>query len=152
MRSSTHLTKFDATLDMVISDTPNGPIVMELKIICPTHHPTGVTTAMLRSITASDLQRRQSKTDLDQLALYIGQLIPPKWTKGSRNTLSGKDLSQLASLYESALQAGAPPTKTIQEWLGSSRPTASRAIKQARDLGLLGQPSKKGLPGNNKPS
>jgi CRP-like cAMP-binding protein len=152
MRSDTYLTKIDATLDMVISDTPNGSIVVELKIICPPGHPTGVTTAMLRSITASDLQRQQSETDLDQLALYIGELRPPQWAKGSRNSLSAKDLTQLASLYEYALQVGAHPTKTIQEWLGSSRPTASRAIKQARDLGLLGQPSKKGLPGNNKPS
>jgi hypothetical protein len=58
-------------------------------------------------------------------------------------------------LYERALREGAPPTKTIQEWMGCSKPTASRAVKQARDAGFLGQPSKKGLPStpqNNRPS
>jgi Mn-dependent DtxR family transcriptional regulator len=69
--------------------------------------------------------------------------------------LSDADIRTLATLYERALRDGAPPTKTIQEWMGCSKPTASSAVKEARDQGFLGQPSMKELPStpqNNWPS
>lgn len=135
-----------AVLDIVVNDTPDGPFVLELTIVCPPGHPTGVTTAMLRGITATDLARVPVRSRQSQLDTYLASLPPTKWQAGSRNSLGADQLKILATIYERALKAGAGPTKTIQEWLGCSRPTASRAIKQARDLGLLDAPARKGLP------
>ena len=139
-----------ATLDLIVKDTPNGPFVAEFKITCPPGHPTGVTTAMLRGITAPDLSRTQDPSRRTQLEIYLSNIPPAKWKTGTRNTLSGDQLKLLAKIYEEALKAGAAPTKTVQEWLGCSRPTASRAIKQARDLGLLASPARKGLPATSR--
>jgi hypothetical protein len=135
-----------ATLEVVTTRTPQGNICLELKIVCPKDHPTGVTTALLRNLTASDLQRKGRPTQHVAIDNFLSTLNSPKWSKGSRNTLSDKDLCTLAALYERSLREGAPPTKTIQEWMGCSKPTASRAVKQARDAGFLGKPTKKGLP------
>jgi hypothetical protein len=144
-----------ATFVVVTTQTTQGSICLELKINCPADHPTGITTALIRNITAKDLQRKGRPTPHVAVESFLSTLTPPKWTKGSRNTLSDADLRTLAMLYERALRDGAPPTKTIQEWMGCSKPTASRAVKQARDAGFLGQPSKKGLPStphNNRQS
>jgi len=139
-----------ATLEVVTARTTRGNICLELKIVCPKDHPTGITTALLRNLTASDLQRKGRPTQHVAIDNFLSTLNSPKWSKGSRNTLSDKDLRTLAALYERSLREGAPPTKTIQEWMGCSKPTASRAVKQARDAGFLGQPSKKGLPSTPK--
>jgi hypothetical protein len=135
-----------ATFDVVTTHTTQGSICLELKINCPPDHPTGITTALIRNITASDLQRTGRPTQHVAVDSFLSTLSSPKWSKGSRNTLSDADLRTLAMLYERALRDGAPPTKTIQEWMGCSKPTASRAVRQARDAGFLGKPSKKGLP------
>lgn len=145
-RSTRKLDKHGATLDIVIEDTPTGVMCIELKIVCPPDHPTGVTTALIRRINAVDLHRTTRTTQHVHLDAFKATLQPPQWVKGTRNNLSKNDLKTLAVLYERALRDGAPPTKTIQEWMGCSKPTASRAVKQARDLGLLGDPRKKGLP------
>ena len=71
------------------------------------------------------------------------------WQPGSRTILGNEELKLVANVYINALQAGDAPTKAVQEWAISSRPTASRWIKQARTLGLIGTPTKPGLPGNN---
>ena len=139
-----------AALSLVVHTTANGPQVTELKITCPSGHPTGVTTAMLRGITASDLARAPSASRQDQLEAYLASLPPAKWQPGSRNNLAKDQLKILAEIYSQALSAGAGPTKTIQEWLGCSRPTASRAVKLARDLGLLDPPARKGLPAKSR--
>jgi hypothetical protein len=150
--SSRPLDEHGATFDVVTTHTTQGSICLQLKINCPPDHPTGITTALIRNITATDLQRKGRPTQHVAIESFVSTLNPPKWSKGSRNTLGDRDLRILAELYERALRDGAPPTKTIQEWMGCSKPTASRAVKQARDAGFLGQPSKKGLPSTPKNS
>jgi hypothetical protein len=139
-----------AKMDFVVKNTPNGSRVVELKIICPSRHPTGVTTAMLRGITAGDLARTPTPSQQDELQRYVSALPTSKWVEGSRNSLSTEELKLLAVIYVEVLRLGGAPTKTIQDWLGCSRPTASRAIKQARDLGFLESPSRKGLPARSR--
>jgi hypothetical protein len=148
--SARPLDEFGATFQVVTTPTAQGNICLELKVVCPQDHPTGITTALIRSITATDLQRKGRPTQHVAIDEYLSTLTSPKWSKGSRNSLNDNDLRTLATLYEFALREGAPPTKTIQEWMGCSKPTASRAVKQARDAGLLGDPSKKGLPSTPK--
>jgi hypothetical protein len=120
---------------------PNGVITIELKIVCSAQHPTGITTSMLRSITSQDLRGPKQQKPVSK---------PLSWQPGSRTILSNEELKLVANVYINALQAGDAPTKAVQEWAISSRPTASRWIKQARTLGLIGTPTKQGLPGNNK--
>jgi hypothetical protein len=139
-----------AKLDFVLTDTPNGPRVFELKITCPTNHPTGVTTAMLRAISATDLDRAPTKNRRTQLERYLASVPSAKWVPNQRGSLDDQQLKLLADIYQHALKLGVPPTKTIEEWLGCSRPTASRAIKQARDLGMLDAPSRRGLPAKSR--
>ena len=126
---------------------PNGVITIELKIVCSAQHPTGITTSMLRSITSQDLRGpKEPKRKSDHVRTSSK---PLSWQPGSRTILSNEELKLVANVYINALQAGDAPTKAVQEWAISSRPTASRWIKQARTLGLIGTPTKPGLPGNN---
>ena len=128
-------------------DGPNGSITIELKIVCSAQHPTGITTSMLRSITSRDLRTPKEpkrKSGHDQASSK-----PLSWQPGSRTILNNDELRLVANVYISALQSGDAPTKAVQEWATTSRPTASRWIKQARTLGLIGTPTKPGLPGNN---
>lgn len=141
--------KFGADLIVELDNGSNGLVALEVKLVCPPSHPTGITTSMLRAITAGDLDGiAQTKT-----GAKTGKPFRPagklSWTPGSRHPLDKGDLELVARIYVDALKAGLPPTKTIQEWAGTSRPTASRWVKQARERGLIGQPSKHGLPGNN---
>jgi hypothetical protein len=141
--------KYGADLIVELENGSNGVVALEVKLICPPSHPTGITTSMLRAITASDLDGITAS--LKPKALTRG--FTPKgelsWRPGSRTPLDKVQLELVARTYIDALKAGLPPTKTIQQWANASRPTASRWIKEARELGLIGQPTKHGLPGNN---
>jgi hypothetical protein len=139
-----------AQMKLVVRSTPNGPRVTELKITCPSKHPTGITTAMLRSINASALSRTPPPKFQTQLENFLSSMPPVKWVPGSRNNLSVEQLKTIASIYGFALKAGVGPTKVVEEWLGCSKPTASRAIKKARDLGFLADPARKGLPAKSR--
>ncbi len=137
-------------MDFVLTDTPDGPRVFDFKITCPPTHPTGVTTAMLRAISAGDLLRTPMRSGKTQLERYVASLPPSRWNANQRGSLGKDQLKTLADIYQFALKLGLPPTKAIEEWLGSSRPTASRAIKQAREFGLLGEPGRPGLPAKSR--
>jgi len=117
---------------------PNGVITIELKIVCFAQHPTGITTSMLRSITSQDLRGPKQPKPKSNHARAVSK--PLSWQPGSRTILSHEELKLVANVYINALQAGNAPTKAVQEWAISSRPT----------LGLIGTPTKPGLPGNNK--
>jgi len=140
-----------ARVHVISRQTPNGTIAIEVKVTCSSTHPTGITTAMLRDITAFDLRWTAGvkPTDAD---FYIAQHVPQSsvWTKGSRQLLDKEQLKLVAQIYATALRDGMAPTKVIQTWAGSSRPTASRWIYEARQLGLIGKPVKRGLAGNNQ--
>lgn len=139
-----------AELHATRTSTPNGTITIELKIRCRGDHPTGVTTAMVRSITNADLTGVTARQK-DQLFDVIIPNDPPspKWNSTRRHTPTTGELERVARLYIRALEANLPPTKTVQTWLGLSRTATDRWIRQARDRGFLGSPTKPGLPGNN---
>ena len=141
--------KFGADLIVNLENGANGVIALEVKLVCPPSHPTGITTSMLRAITAGDLDGITGTNTAAKKSMPFRPTGELSWAPGTRQTLDKGDLELVARIYVEALKAGLPPTKTIQEWAGTSRPTASRWVKQARERGLIGQPSKHGLPGNN---
>jgi len=151
MVDNKQLDEHGAMVHVTTSQTPNGRIAIEVKVTCTSTHPTGITTAMLRDITASDLRGTAGvkPTDAD---IYVAQHVPQSsvWSKGSRQLLDKGQLKLVAQIYATALRDGMAPTKVIQTWAGSSRPTASRWIHEARQLGLIGKPVKRGLAGNNQ--
>lgn len=135
--------------DIVMRDTPNGRIVVAFKITCSDQHSTGITTKMLRRITAADLRRAAQPTD-KQLDHFLDTKFPAStWHQGSRNFTNKQFLRDVAEIYVQALKTSLPPTKAIQRWSGASRPTASLWVRKARDLGFIGQPTKPGQAGNN---
>lgn len=147
--TSRKLDRHDALLIVSTRDTPNGVIAIELKVTCPSNHPTGVTTALLRLITAADLHGTAKKPISDMKSFLRSQRRKSEWEtrKGTQGDL--ELLSGVVELYLAALREGLPPTKAVQLWSGASRPTASRWVRQARNLGFIGQPTKPGQAGNN---
>ena len=148
--ASRKLDRHDAVLTVSTRGTPNGVIAIELKVTCPPNHPTGVTTALLRLITAADLHGTTKKPPVDMKSFLRSQTTKPSWQARQGPQSDLKLLSAVAELYVAALREGLPPTKAVQLWSGASRPTASRWVRQARDLGLIGKPTKPGRPGDNK--
>lgn len=148
--ASRKLDRHDAVLTISTRGTPNGVIAIELKVTCPPNHPTGVTTALLRLITAADLHGTTKKPPVDMKSFLRSQTTRPSWQARQGPQSDLKLLSAVAELYVAALREGLPPTKAVQLWSGASRPTASRWVRQARDLGLIGKPTKPGRPGDNK--
>jgi hypothetical protein len=148
--TSRNLDRHDAILRVKTTSSRNGVVAIELKVVCPPGHPTGITTAMLRLITADDLDggRKPSKGSLKRLVR--DQSTPSGWEPRQLPAGDAKHLQAVAQLYLAALKKGVHPTKTIQEWAGASRPTASRWVRQARDRGLIGEPTKPGQPGDNR--
>jgi hypothetical protein len=148
--TSRNLDRHDAVLTVSTRGTPNGVIALELKVTCPPNHPTGVTTALLRLVTAADLHGTAKKPVVEMESFLRRQAPKPSWH--ARQGLQGDEklLLAVAGLYLAALRAGLPPTKAIQLWSGASRPTASRWVRQARDRGLIGRPTKPGRPGDNR--
>ena len=145
-----NLDRYDAVLTVSTRGTPNGVVALELKVTCPANHPTGITTALLRLITASDLHGTTKKSPVDMKSFLRSQTTKPSWKARQAPQGDLKLLSAVAGLYLAALREGLPPTKAIQLWAGASRPTASRWVRQARDLGLIGKPTKPGRPGDNR--
>jgi len=148
--TSRKLDRYDAVLTVSTRGTPNGVIAIELKVTCPPNHPTGVTTALLRLISAADLHGTTKKPPVDMKSFLRSQTTKPSWQARQGLQSDLKLLSAVAELYLAALREGLPPTKAIQLWSGASRPTASRWVRQARDLGLIGKPTKPGRPGDNR--
>jgi hypothetical protein len=148
--ASRKLDHHDAVLTVSTRGTPNGVIAIELKVTCPPNHPTGVTTALLRLITAADLHGTTKKPPVDIESFLRSQTTKPSWQARQRLQSDEKLLSAVAELYLAALREGLPPTKAVQQWSGASRPTASRWVRQARDLGLIGKPTKPGRPGDSR--
>lgn len=126
--------------------TPDGPRVSDITFICPEDHPTGVTTAVVRSITARILGRVPLEDAISEINNFISSLPSCEWKKNARNSLSLEQYKILAAIYKESLRLGIPPTKTVNDWVGCSRPTASRLIKEAKDLGLLGPSPRRGYP------
>ncbi len=148
--TSRNLDRHDAILRVKTTSSRNGVVAIELKVVCPPGHPTGITTAMLRLITAEDLDggKKPSKGSLKRLVRE--EASPSSWGPRQLPVGDAKHLQAVAELYLAALKQGIHPTKAIQEWAGASRPTASRWVRQARDKGLIGEPTKSGQPGDNR--
>jgi hypothetical protein len=63
--------------------------------------------------------------------------------------LSEQFLESIAEAYRRAVAAGLHPLVTIAESEQVSKPTASKWVAMARERGLLGYPSRPGLPGDS---
>jgi hypothetical protein len=66
---------------------------------------------------------------------------PSYWTE--------ERLREVAHVYESAFAEGARPRLAVAKALGVSEDTASRAIRKARDSGVLGEPPGPGRAGTS---
>jgi len=141
------LDKFGAELAIRRQKTATGPRAFEIFISCPLDHPTGITTTMIQSITAQLLKGDTGP----QVSLedFVAGLPQTKWSPGRKNPMTDALLAEVASTYMKALEAQQPALKTVAAWLGSSTPTASNLIKEARRRRLIkevprpGRPSKK---------
>lgn len=61
--------------------------------------------------------------------------------------LPADHFAQVAETYRAATATGVAPRKAIEERWGVSRAAASKWIRQARERGLLGWPSRRGVAG-----
>lgn len=113
-----NLDRHDAVLTVSTRGTPNGVVALELKVTCPANHPTGITTALLRLITASDLHSTTKKPAVDMKSFLRSQTTTPSWKARQAPQGDLKLLSAVAGLYLAALREGLPPTKAIQLWSG----------------------------------
>lgn len=141
------LDKFGAFLAIRRHTTASGPRTHELTITCPMDHPTGVTTTMIQSITARLLKGDSGpQVTLEE---FVAGLPRTKWSRGRKNPMTDALIADVASTYLKALEAQQPALKAVTAWLGSSTPTASSLIKEARRRRLIkevprpGRPSKK---------
>lgn len=59
---------------------------------------------------------------------------------------------RVADVYKSALRSGEPPLRAVEQAFHVSRPAASQYVKKARLRGLLGYPTRPGVPGADAPT
>lgn len=135
----------------ISSLTSTGVKTHQITIQASTDHPTGITTTVLQQIRSSLLHPEELYLNRLSLEELLNTPLPPTYVGNTsrRKTLTEKDYFDIANFYKLALANDINPTSSVIVWLNVSRPTASRLIRKARDLGFLGSPAKIGLPGNS---
>ena len=125
--------------------TDAGVRADQLTIVCPADHPTGITTTLLQAVSASMLRGDVSSgLSTDEFVATLNQT--DLWVPGRRNTTSDELLTQIADVYMQALGAQQPPLQVVARWLGSSIPTASTLIREARRRQLIREAPRPGRP------
>lgn len=136
---------YGATLQIARRRTDAGLRADQVTIRCPKNHPTGVTVTMLQAITAS-LLRGDTKTPVS-VDKFVAGLTPTRlWVAGERNRTTDGLLGEVAEVYRKALVAQLPPLQVVAHWLGSSVPTASNLIREARRRQLIREMPRPGRP------
>lgn len=104
----------------------------------------GLNNAVLRRLPMEALRRAA--------AAYVAGQSP--WDELGREVANprGKRLpeqhfEQVAQVYRRALALGKPPLRAVEQAFHVSRPGASKYVRQARERGLLGYPTRRGVPG-----
>jgi len=125
--------------------TDAGVRADQVTIVCPPDHPTGITTTLLQAVSASMLRGDESAgLSLNE---FVATLSPTDlWLPGRRNTTTDELLTRLADVYMQALAAQQPPLQVVTRWLGSSVPTASTLIREARRRQLIKEVPRPGRP------
>ena len=125
--------------------TPTGRRADQVTVQCPQDHPTGVTVTMLQGITAAML--RADHTLSMSFDEFMAGLTPStQWSPGKRNRTTDKLLTEVAAVYTQALAAQHPPLQVVARWLGSSIPTASQFVREARRRRLITEMPRPGRP------
>lgn len=146
MTTHTHQLNDTVKVTVVTESTSLGTVTRKLIVDCSDENLVGITTATLREITSSILR---PNTHSDNTLPSIDIPLPtPDWNEKLRHSnITLDQLKVIADVYHTALRLGYyKPTKFVQIWLNTSKPTASRYVRRARDAGLIGRPIKKGLP------
>lgn len=106
-----------------------------------------ITSARLRSLPLRRLRQASSAIKRMSLVEAFGALRPPPRKPGQR--LMNGHYEAVADLYRAAIESGDAPLPAIGRRWQVSRPTASRWVRGARELGVLGWPSRPGVAGTD---
>lgn len=111
--------------------------------------PRGLNNAVLRRLPMEAIRRAA--------AAYMAGQSP--WDEFGREAANrrGKRLgtqhfAEVAEVYRRALALGKPPLRAVEQAFHVSRPGASKYVRKARLLGLLGYPTRAGVPGAEAPT
>ena len=143
------LDEHGANVEILRRRTPAGLRADQVVVSCPTDHPTGVTVTMLQAISAVMLRGDTNATESFD-SFVAGLRSTSQWIPGKRNRTSDKLLHELAAVYNKALVAQHPPLQVVARWLGSSVPTASTLIREARRRQLIKEVPRPGRPMKKK--
>lgn len=91
-------------------------------------------------VTGTELRAVRVKAIIIENAPYLGAVLQvPADIEGLRKAgmRNLETACAVADLYRLAEYTGHPPVKCVQEQFGLSRPTATRWIRHAREIGVL---------------
>ena len=111
-----------------------------------------ITTDRLRRLPLALLARQAAAIaagDEDE-AVRGHDATRDSWPQGRRRPDSHYE--EVAEVYRRALRAKLPPTKAVQDRWKVGRAMASKYVKEARERGLLGDPSRPGVAGDKPPA
>lgn len=104
-----------------------------------------INTQSLRRLPLTRLRQAAAELHRVQLAEVFKALRPPVRKPGQ--PLPSSHLEAVADLYRAAVRAEEPPLTAICKKWQVKRPTASRWVRAARDAGMLGWPTARGVSG-----
>ena len=124
--------------------TPRSAPLLRLAGVKPgSYEPAVITSDLLRALPLRELRdavlaRRRGGSGLDHLE-------EPRRVGRERKT--HEHFEKVARLYREAVAAGRPPRQAIADAFDVEEATASKYVRQARELNLLGWPERPGVPG-----
>lgn len=107
--------------------------------------PTVISTDLLRAVPLRELLAAYLQMAPRPRLVDFDTELPPRTVGRERKTR--QHYQEVAQVYRQALQQRRPPRVAIQQHFGVKRAAASLYIAKARDLGLLGDYPRPGIPG-----
>jgi hypothetical protein len=114
------------------------------RILAAEHLPPGADTPDLDE-TLSEDEKARFGAILQEARVKAFDAAAPR----RRRTLTPEFLERVAEVYRDALAEGKPPTAAVGDAFGVEHSTASKYVRRARDVDLLGE-SRQGLAGEGR--